>query len=63
MSETPQGDDARRIVDELEEKHVDVGAALDGTPDEEQENLEQQDDEPRAQDESEAVPGSPEPTD
>jgi hypothetical protein len=63
MSETPQGDDARRIVDELEEKHVDVGAALHGTPDDEQENLEQKDDEPQAEDEAPEVPGSPEPTD
>jgi len=63
MSETPQGDDARRIVDELEEKHVDVGAALHGTPDDTQENLEQPDDEPQAEDEAGSVPGSPEPTD
>jgi hypothetical protein len=52
MSETPQGDDARRIVDELEDEHVDVEAASDGAVDE-----------THAEDENEAVPGSPEPTD
>ncbi|WP_148570740.1 hypothetical protein [Nocardioides caldifontis] len=63
MSETPQGDDARRIVDELEEKHVDVQGALDASPDEEQENLEQKDDAAPAEDQADEVPGSPEPTD
>jgi hypothetical protein len=63
MSETPQGEEARRLVDELEEKHVDVEGAMDEQPDETQENLSQDDDDVQAEDESESVPGSPEPTD
>jgi hypothetical protein len=63
MSETPQGEEARRLVDELEEKHVDVEGAMDEQPDETQENLSQDDDDAQAEDESESVPGSPEPTD
>jgi hypothetical protein len=63
MSETPQGEEARRLVDELEEKHVDVEGAMDEQPDDTQENLSQDDDDVRAEDESESVPGSPEPTD
>jgi hypothetical protein len=52
MSETPQGEEARRLVDDLEEKHVDVQGAMDEQPDD-----------VAAEDESESVPGSPEPTD
>jgi hypothetical protein len=63
MSETPQGEEARRLVDELEEKHVDVEGAMDEQPDDTQENLSQDDDDVQADDESESVPGSPEPTD
>ena len=63
MSETPQGEEARRLVDELEEKHVDVEGAMGERPDETQENLSQDDDDVQAEDESESVPGSPEPTD
>ncbi len=63
MSETPQGEEARRLVDELEEKHVDVEGAMDEQPDDTQENLSQDDDDVQAEDESESVPGSPEPTD
>ena len=63
MSESPQGEDPRRLVDELEEKHVDVAAAMGEEPDETQENLEQGEGRPSAEDESSGVPGSPEPTD
>jgi hypothetical protein len=63
MSETPQGEEARRLVDELEEKHVDVEGAMDEQPDDTQENLSQDDDDVQAEDESDSVPGSPEPTD
>ena len=63
MSESPQGDEVRRIVDELEEKHVDVEGALHGTPDETQENVDQDAAAAEAEDESDIVPGSPEPTD
>jgi hypothetical protein len=63
MSETPQGEEARRLVDELEEKHVDVEGAMDEQPDDTQENLSQDDADIQAEDEAESVPGSPEPTD
>jgi len=63
MSETPQGEEARRLVDELEEKHVDVEGAMDEAPDDTQENLDQDGDDVQAEDESDSVPGSPEPTD
>jgi hypothetical protein len=64
MSETPQGDEARRLVDDLEDKHVDVEGAMQDSPDTTQENVEQDDeDKAQAEDESSDVPGSPEPTD
>ena len=62
MSETPQGEEARRLVDDLEEKHVDVEGAMGEAPDDTQENL-SQDDDVQAEDESGSAPGSPEPTD
>ena len=63
MSESPQGEEIRRLVDDLEEKHVDVAAALGEEPDDTQENLVQEDGDTPSEDESPAVPGSPEPTD
>jgi hypothetical protein len=53
MSETPQGEQARRIVDDLEDDIVDVDRAQaeDPTADD------------QADDQADDVPGVPEPTD
>jgi hypothetical protein len=52
MSETPQGDHVRRVVDDLEEEIVDVERAEKGSGATD-----------TAEDQAEEVPGSPEPTD
>jgi hypothetical protein len=56
MSETPQGEEARRIVDDLEDDIVDVDGAQaeDGTDDQAGDD---------AEDRVDDVPGAPEPTD
>jgi hypothetical protein len=51
MTETPESSEARKVVDELEEKIVDVDRARDQAGATEE-----------ASDQSDAVPGSPEPS-
>ncbi len=65
MSESPQGDEARRIVDDLENEIVDVDGAQaeQGASDEGADGQGEGLTDDQAEDQADSVPGSPEPTD